>query len=381
MPGSLMNLLSLCFKPFGQTFDNNNNNSSESGSGSGEGKDGLLWFRDLGKYRGGEFSMAVIQANQVLEDQSQIESGNFGTFVGVYDGHGGPEAARYVCDNLFNRFREISAETQGVVTRETIERAFHATEEGFASIVSELWSTMPNLATVGTCCLVGVIYQSTLFVASLGDSRVVLGKKSNCGGGLSAIQLSSEHNANNEDIRWELKDLHPDDPQIVVFRHGVWRVKGIIQVSRSIGDMYMKRQEFNREPIAQKFRIAEPMRRPLMSATPTILSHPLHPNDSFLIFASDGLWEHLSNEKAVEIVHSHPRAGSAKRLIKAALQEAARKREMRYSDLRKIDKKVRRHFHDDITVIVVFLNHDLISRGHTNTSQDSALSVRSALEH
>jgi hypothetical protein len=115
------------------------------------------------------------------------------------------------------------------VTRETIERAFHATEEGFASIVSELWQEIPNLATVGTCCLVGVIYQNTLFVASLGDSRVVLGKKGNCGG-LSAIQLSTEHNANNEDIRWELKDLHPDDPQIVVFRHGVWRVKGIIQV-------------------------------------------------------------------------------------------------------------------------------------------------------
>lgn len=70
--------------------------------------------------------------------------------------------------------------------------------------------------------------------------------------------------------------------------------------------------------------------------------------------------------------------GSAKRLVKAALQEAARKREMRYADLRKIDKKVRRHFHDDITVIVLFLNHDLISRGMV---QDPPLSVRSALEH
>lgn len=70
--------------------------------------------------------------------------------------------------------------------------------------------------------------------------------------------------------------------------------------------------------------------------------------------------------------------GSAKRLVKAALQEAARKREMRYSDLRKIDKKVRRHFHDDITVIVLFLNHDLISEGMV---QDPALSIRSALDH
>lgn len=71
--------------------------------------------------------------------------------------------------------------------------------------------------------------------------------------------------------------------------------------------------------------------------------------------------------------------GSAKRLVKAALQEAARKREMRYSDLRKIDKKVRRHFHDDISVIVLFFNHDLISRN--NVHLDQPLSVRSAFDH
>lgn len=70
--------------------------------------------------------------------------------------------------------------------------------------------------------------------------------------------------------------------------------------------------------------------------------------------------------------------GSAKRLVKAALHVAAKKREMRYSDLRNIDKKVRRHFHDDITVIILFLNHDLICRG---VVQDPTLSIRSALEH
>lgn len=57
--------------------------------------------------------------------------------------------------------------------------------------------------------------------------------------------------------------------------------------------------------------------------------------------------------------------GSARRLIKAALQEAAKKREMRYSDLKKIDRGVRRHFHDDITVIVVFLDSSLVSRAST----------------
>lgn len=70
--------------------------------------------------------------------------------------------------------------------------------------------------------------------------------------------------------------------------------------------------------------------------------------------------------------------GSARRLIKAALQGAARKREMRYSDLTKIDKKVRRHFHDDITVIVLFINYDLLLKG---APQGQPLSIRCALDY
>jgi hypothetical protein len=70
----------------------------------------------------------------------------------------------------------------------------------------------------------------------------------------------------------------------------------------------MKHAQFNREPINPKFRLPEPMHMPILSANPSILSHPLHPNDSFLIFASDGLWEHLNNDQAVEIVHRSPRA-------------------------------------------------------------------------
>lgn len=49
--------------------------------------------------------------------------------------------------------------------------------------------------------------------------------------------------------------------------------------------------------------------------------------------------------------------GIAKRLVRAALQEAAKKREMKYDDIKRIEKGVRRHFHDDITVIVIYLDH------------------------
>jgi pyruvate dehydrogenase phosphatase len=63
--------------------------------------DSLLWSRDLEKHSFGEFSFAVVQANEVIEDHSQVESGRDATFIGVYDGHGGPDASRFISDHLF----------------------------------------------------------------------------------------------------------------------------------------------------------------------------------------------------------------------------------------------------------------------------------------
>jgi pyruvate dehydrogenase phosphatase len=317
----------------------------------------------------GEFSMAVVQANNLLEDQSQIESGPlstldsgpYGTFVGIYDGHGGPETSRYINEHLFQHLKRFTSEQQSMST-DVIRKAYQATEEGFMAVVTKQWHMKPQLAAVGSCCLVGIVCGGTLYIANLGDSRAVLGKLVNATGEVLAIQLSSEHNVALESVRQEMHSTHPDDSHIVVLKHNVWRVKGLIQISRSIGDVYLKKAEFNREPLYTKFRIREPFKRPILSSEPSISVHELQPDDQFVIFASDGLWEHLTNQGAVDIVQNHPRSGSARRLVKAALQEAAKKREMRYSDLKKIDRGVRRHFHDDITVIVLFLDSNLVSR-------------------
>lgn len=81
----------------------------------------------------------------------------------------------------------------------------------------------------------------------------------------------------------------------------------IFQVARSIGDAYLKNVEFNREPLLPKFRLDEPFNEPILKAEPSVLVQRLHPEDQFLIFASDGLWEHLSNQEAVDIVNNSPR--------------------------------------------------------------------------
>ncbi|KAF5178059.1 phosphatase 2C [Thalictrum thalictroides] len=343
--------------------------------------DGLWWYKDFGIHANGEFSMAVIQANNLLEDQSQVESGplstmNFsgpqGTFVGIYDGHGGPETARFVNEHLFNNVKKFTSEQQGM-SADVIRKAYSATEEEFISLVQRQWLIKPQLASVGACCLAGIICDGTLYIANAGDSRVVLGRSEKIIKDVTAIQLSTEHNASIESVREELRSMHPDDSKIVVLKHKVWRVKGLIQVSRSIGDAYLKKAEFNKEPLLARFRLPEPFHKPILSYEPSILVRKLQPEDQFLIFASDGLWEHLSNQEAVDIVQRYPRNGIARRLIKVALHEAAKKREMRYSDLKKIDRGVRRHFHDDITVIVLFM--DSLPFGK-RSSHSNTLSVR-----
>ncbi|GAB2240716.1 hypothetical protein Droror1_Dr00021234 [Drosera rotundifolia] len=166
---------------------------------------------------------------------------------------------------------------------DVIRKAVQATEEGFLSVVSKQWPLKPQIAAVGSCCLLGIVCDGKLFVANLGDSRAVMGKLTSATGGIQAVQLSREHNASMESERRSLRFIHPDDPNIVILRHNVWRVKGIIQ-------------------------------------------------------------------------------GNARKLVKAALQRAAKKTEVRYSDLMKIERAVRQHFHDDISVVVLFLDSNAISR-------------------
>ncbi|KAE8668132.1 putative protein phosphatase 2C 63 [Hibiscus syriacus] len=180
------------------------------------------------------------------------------------------------------------ATEQGGLSADVIKKAFNATEEEFLHLVKRSLPVRPQIAS-----------------SSLG-MRGSEDKKNK----VVSERLSTDHNVGVEEVRKEVEALHPDDSHIVVYTRGVWRIKGIIQVSRSI-------------------------------AEPSILIRKLKPQDLFLIFASDGLWEQLSDETAVDIVFRNPRAGIAKRLVRAALQEVAKKeREMirRYKEDRKGDK-------------------------------------------
>lgn len=116
MLSELMNFFRACFRP-------RSNRYVHTGSDAGGRQDGLLWYKDSGQHLNGDFSMAVVQANNLLEDQSQIESGSlslnetgpFGTFIGVYDGHGGPETSRYVNNHLFQHLKSKRLNFDGLL--------------------------------------------------------------------------------------------------------------------------------------------------------------------------------------------------------------------------------------------------------------------------
>jgi len=73
--------------------------------GGGGNDDDLLWHTDLKPHASGNYSIAVVQANSSLEDQAQVFTSPSATFVGVYDGHGGPEASRFITNHLFSFLR------------------------------------------------------------------------------------------------------------------------------------------------------------------------------------------------------------------------------------------------------------------------------------
>lgn len=257
------------------------------------------------------------------------------------------------------------------MSTEVIRRAFGAAEDEFLQQVRQAWPKRPRMAAVGSCCLLGAISGDTLFVANLGDSRAVLGRRVVGGTVAVAERLSTDHNVASEEVRMEVTSQNPDDGQIVVHTRGAWRVKGIIQVSRSIGDVYLKKQEYSMDPLFRQIGPVIALKRPALSAEPQIQVRKLKPTDLFLIFASDGLWEHLSDDDAVQIVFKNPRTGIANRLVRAALKEATKKREVSLHDLKTIEKGVRRHFHDDISVVVVYLDRHR-GRRHTRVVDSSS---------
>ncbi|XP_052175873.1 probable protein phosphatase 2C 78 isoform X1 [Diospyros lotus] len=117
----------------------------------------------LKPHASGDYSITVAQANSALEDQGQVFTSPSATFVGVYDGHEGPEASHFITHHLFPLLHKFALEGGGL-SAEVIKRAFDATEEEFIRLVKRSWMARPQIAFFGSFCLVGVIFDNILLL-------------------------------------------------------------------------------------------------------------------------------------------------------------------------------------------------------------------------
>lgn len=159
-------------------------------------------------------------------------------------------------------------------------------------------------ALSGSCALLSFYdSRSKLFrVACTGDSRAVLGRKG-VNGKWTATPLSEDQTGGTPSEEARLRAEHPDEPYVV--RNG--RILGGLEPSRAFGDASYKWSKETQERIKKHFlgRTPSALLRtpPYVTAEPIVTTTKIDPSrGDFVVLATDGLWEFLSNEEVVGLV-------------------------------------------------------------------------------
>ncbi|TYZ67501.1 hypothetical protein PybrP1_003724 [[Pythium] brassicae (nom. inval.)] len=208
------------------------------------------------------------------------------SFFAVYDGHGGAEASAFLGDtlhhNVIDEFRftkkqfdplpTLPRDAIHAVVRQRLIAAFEKTDDEFLRE-----SARPQAGSTATTVLVA---GNQLFVANVGDSRTVLSRKR------VAVRLSNDHKPSRPDEAQRIRDTGG----FVI--HG--RIMGELAVSRAFGDSPFK-----------SFEAPEPP--PALDAERDASKKPRSDYDSqelpFLLLASDGLFDVLKDQDAVDFLH------------------------------------------------------------------------------
>lgn len=159
-------------------------------------------------------------------------------------------------------------------------------------------------ALSGSCALLS-FYDSQskdLKVAVAGDSRAVLGRRGP-NGKWTATALSEDQTGGTPSEIKRLQEEHPGEPYVT--RNG--RILGQLEPSRSFGDAFYKWTKDVQDKIKRQFfgRTPHPLLKtpPYVTAEPVITTTKIDPSQGdFVVMATDGLWEMLSNEEVVGLV-------------------------------------------------------------------------------
>ncbi|CAN6540696.1 unnamed protein product [Malus baccata var. baccata] len=215
------------------------------------------------------------------------------SFYGVFDGHGGKDAAHFVRDNLPRVIVEdadFPLELEKVITR-----SFMETDAAFANKCSR----EASLAS-GTTALTAMIFGRSLLVANAGDCRAVL---SRCG---VAIEMSKDHRpcCTKERMRIESLGGYIDDGYL----------NGQLGVTRALGNWHLEGMKEAGE------------RGGPLSAKPELKLMTLSKDDEFLIIGTDGIWEMFTSQNAVDFARRRLQEHNDVKLCCKQIVEEALKR-------------------------------------------------------
>lgn len=198
-------------------------------------------------------------------------------FFAIYDGHGGEEIS-YFLSNNFHKILQQGLEKYNDV-KEAIYKTFIDANENI--IKDDL------VSKAGSTAAIVYIKDKTLYFANCGDTRIVLSS------GLKSVRCSIDHKPyiNEETKRIESRG------GFVSIEFGIDRVNGVLAVSRSFGDKFLY---------------------PIVDSEPFIKEMKITDDMNFFIIASDGLWDYITDEEAVNIARSANTAKEAsEKLVEA----------------------------------------------------------------
>ncbi|KAI9375408.1 phosphatase 2C-like domain-containing protein [Aspergillus egyptiacus] len=271
-------------------------------------------------------------AEKIVEVPSSTAAANNGQassdwmFWAVFDGHSGWTTSAklrnvlisYVARELNSTYKATAVDPSALAPTSAAVDA--AIKQGFVRLDNDIVHTSAEKvlksssrraaaellapALSGSCALLAFYDSQTkdLKVACAGDSRAVLGRRG-ANGKWSATPLSEDQTGGTPSEIKRLREEHPGEPNVV--RNG--RILGQLEPSRSFGDAFYKWSKDTQEKIKRQFfgRTPHPLLKtpPYVTAEPVITTTKVEPSQGdFVVLATDGLWEMLSNEEVVGLV-------------------------------------------------------------------------------
>lgn len=157
---------------------------------------------------------------------------------------------------------------------------------------------------MGSCALVALVVGKKVFIANCGDSKAVLLSESSDSEFVTK-NLSKTFSANKASEQQRLKKQFSREHDVVKCRTpDACFVKGEVSCTKAIGDMRLKKKEFNFHDFGPEYGYRKPLTSftgPYISAEPDIQVHTLKPSDRYLVLGTGGLWHEIKRKDTGKI--------------------------------------------------------------------------------